>query len=291
MSVEGSSARDLELESGVKGLYLVENAPLEGLLFDRNVVGTEFKLLCLHSSKLFVRHLADELAASDVTELVVLSKGLLYQLGSAVEAEMSSNLPTNLVATSRVAVSAEDAKVEVSYSSFDAGGSRLIIGDTVASGATLVAAIEKYTTVHHLEHVYVLSYAGALVGAARLAEYCKSRGVGLTMLFGLAAFGLGENGFDLSFLHPQTLAREEYRQRARAQFSGKAVSAVGWDFGSQVLSPAKYRALCWIEAEASGLHGSPAFAVEERPANFDLVRHESPAFAGLRLDLAWGEPL
>jgi hypothetical protein len=279
--VHGSKAYSVERKSGVHGLYVVENEPLERMLFDRNVIDLPFKRNCWEASRLFIRHLADELVVDDVSELVLLSKGLVYQLGEAMAAEGLANLPVNLVATSRVAVSSADARVEILYSSFDAGGSTLIIGDTVASGATVVAALEKYTTRHYLRHVYILAYAGALVGAARIADYCAMKGVRATILFGLGAFGLGENGFDLSFLHPATVTKSHYRQRAFEQFDGKNVSSVGWDFGSQVTSPTKYRALCWIEAEVWGLHGSPALALEQRPASPELVSHEAPAYSGL----------
>lgn len=277
----GSSVVEpIEARTGVPGLHLVHNQALEAMLFDRNLTGLPFRRVCLAASREFVRHLRDELDSRGIAELVILSKGLVYQLAEAVAAETGWNLPTNLVSTSRVAVASDDATVEVSYARFDAGGSTLLVGDTVASGATIVAALAEYQRFHPVRRLYVLSYAGALSGAARIADYCAASGIECTMLFGLAAFGLGDNGFDLSFLHPATVTREEYRERARRQFAGHAVSAVGWDFGSQAMAPEKYRQLCWMEAEVWGLHGSAALAVSRAPEDMAILAHEAPAYTG-----------
>jgi hypothetical protein len=92
-------------------------------------------------------------------------------------------------------------------------------------------------------------------------------------------FGLGQNGFDLSFLHPDTVAREAYKERAQTQFDGRPVSAVGWDFGSQAISPGKYRQLCWIEAEMWGLQGAACLEVAQRPQDLSELGHERAAYA------------
>lgn len=122
-------------------LWIVENAPLERLLFSRNIVGWPFYELCGRASAHFVDHLSDEVDGA--SELMILSKGLVYQLISAVGLVRGVTLPLNVIATRRSAVSESDAAIEVSYSRFDAGGKSLIIGDTVASGATIVAATRQ----------------------------------------------------------------------------------------------------------------------------------------------------
>jgi hypothetical protein len=267
-------------DDGARNLYIVENEPLEALLFNRNVIGTSFEAGCLECSRLFLQHVADDLATtSDVSELVILSKGLVYQVGRAFSEEIGRGLPLNLIATRRSAVAGDEATIDVPYGRFDAGGSTLVIADTVASGATIVAAIAAYRRERPLTAVYVLSAAGALVGARRISAYCEGVGVESHLLFGLAAFGLGQNGFDLSFLHPDTITQHKYVERAHDQFAGHPASAVGWDFGSQVQSPQKYRELCWMEAEKWGLHGHPSFGLESQPRDLSLLSGEAAAFS------------
>jgi hypothetical protein len=277
LQIEGSTAELHKVDGAT--IYIVHNESLEGLLFDRNLTGTGFRSACLSSSRYFIRHLADEYDVGCIAELVILSKGLLYQLSEAAPQEIGHNLPTNLIATSRVAVSGDSAKVIITYSQLEAPADTLIIGDTVASGATIIESLGAYKEKYSLQRLYILSYAGSKVGALRIAEFCRSNSIACTFLYGLAIFGLGDNGFDLSFLHPDTITREGYRNRARIQFSGHEASAVGWDFGSQAMAPTKYRHLCWIEASVWGLLDKECFEVAEEPLDLSELSHEKPAYA------------
>jgi hypothetical protein len=47
------------------------------------------------------------------------------------------------------------------------------------------------------------------------------------------------------------------------------------------MAPAKYRALCWLEAEVWDLHGSECLLLEERPQSLELVRREAGAYSSL----------
>ena len=276
--VKGSRARLLSAETSSPEVYLVSNKPLEELLFNRNVLGNEFRRLTYESSRLMLRHVVDELSSAAYSELVVLSKGLVYQLAQAAAVEGIADLPCNLIATSRVAVTAKTAEVAVSYSRFDAGGERLIIGDTIASGSTMIAVLSSYLKKRPLREVIILSYAGTWIGVAAITQFCRDNGVACKHLLGLAAFGLGANGFDLSFLHPETICDAAYVARAAEQFAGKPVSAVGWDFGSQAMAPQKYRELVWLEAEVFGLHGHPSLACAVKPGDLENLRQEKAAF-------------
>ncbi|UUU32148.1 hypothetical protein JIX56_20815 [Streptomyces sp. CA-210063] len=277
----GSFLEKVELGDSSPHLSLVHNDPLERIMFDRNLAGVEFRRACLEASRLFIDHLMDEFDPEHAAELMILSKGLVYQLAEAVATQTGKNLPTNLIATSRVSVSSDQVKVEIPYAKFEAPSRTLLVGDTVASGATIVAALEAYRKLHPLDQVFVVSYAGTLVGARKIEEYCRKRAIKVKFLFGLAAFGLADNGFDLSFLHPETVCREEYRRRAAEQFAGIPVSAIGWDFGSQAMAPQKYRQLCWIESEMWKLQGEACFKTAEQPHELSLLRHEEAAYSDI----------
>lgn len=276
-SVEGSVA--LSIADHVPELSIICNDSLESLLFDRNTIGLEFKRRCRAASEAIVRHLPDELSREGTAELMILSKGIAYQLSDAVESQLGLNLPLNMISTTRVAVDSEGIEIAVSYQRFDAGGAHLVIGDTVASGETIVAALSAYREVHDLQSVTIISFAGALVGAVRIAEYCRAAGIECRLLFGLAAFGLGDNGFDLSFLHPETLTLNKYIDRAVLQFEGKAVSAVGWDFGTQYVAPTKYQYLCWAESVHWNLVGHASLALAAEPPDIGVLANEKSAFA------------
>jgi hypothetical protein len=226
-------------------------------------------------------HFEDELVedGENIAELLILTKGLHYELRRAFATVLRRNLETNFVATRRVAVHGQEASVAVLYEDFDAGHNNLVIGDTIASGATICAALSAYLKRHAIAKLYVFTFAGSGVGGKRIGALCRQHGIDLTIAYGLAAFGLGANGFDLSFLHPDTLTSGLYTDRAARQFRGKAVSAAGWDFGSQAQAIEKYRNLCWIEAQCWDLHEGEIFAVAERPRDMRLVQKEHAAWA------------
>jgi hypothetical protein len=269
----------VEVEA-VQRAFIIRNQPLERLLFDRNLIGLEFESTCEACSAEFVRHFEDELTAvaGETAELVILSKSLRYGLKRAFATVLHRNLETNFVATRRVAVDGDEATVRVLYEDFDAGHPNLVIGDTIASGATICAALDAYLAHRPLSQVFIFTVAGSGVGGRRIGAFCRQRGIDLTIAYGLAVFGLGANGFDLSFLHPDTITSASYVTRTAKQFDGRPVSAVGWDFGSQSQAIEKYRHLCWIEAEYWDLHDSDAFAVAVRPRDPGLLARECRAW-------------
>jgi hypothetical protein len=280
----GSNARMVRLDGDTE-VCIVENQPLEELLLNRKLTGVKFRQACLLSTRLFLRHILEELTSYPVSELMILSKGLVYQLGEAFALETGRNLPTNIVAAMRARVEGEAAKIDLPYSRLDAGGDRLIIGDTVASGSTLIAVLDEYRLHHELSQVYLLSYAGSALGAKAVTKYCRARQIGLLIMYGLAAFGLGDNGFDLSFLHPDTVASREYVERAHVLYRGQQVSAVGWDFGSQMMAPDKYKRLSWVESRLLGID-EETFGGIIPVTNADEVWQEKDAFK-LRAGELW----
>ncbi len=277
---------DLSERTGVKNLFVAQDHSLEQLLFDRTVVGSEFAKHCLDGSRFLIGCIDRAwLARPTTAELVLLSKGLAYQMSTAALLEVGVALPINLVATRRVDASSEDALIEIPYHRFDAGGSDLVIADTVASGASICRALDEYRLDHPVETITVLSFAGSLMGARRIERYCDAEGISACFVFALAAFGLADNGFDLSFLHADTIADPAYVERAAQQFGGQPVSAVGWDFGSQSMAPDKYARLSWVEAEIWGMHAHPQFAHQLEPETWAEVRLEAAAYRDLRPDL------
>ncbi len=273
------------VDVGVPSTYIMRCSALEQLLFDRNLTGAGFAAACLRASEAFVSHMEPELRQASATgvlaELLLLSKGLCYSMGQAVRNALGLNLQLNLVATSRRAVDAHGARIAVTYTNLDAGGTHLIIGDTLATGASVRAALDVFATREEPGHVWLFAIAGSGQGARSVAAYCEERGIALTVVFGLAAFGLAANGFDLAFQHPETVARPEYVERANSSFAGMPISAVGWDFGSQMLAIRRYRQLCWLEARYWGIQPSQVFSDAEEPtADACLVGPEFPARSG-----------
>ena len=258
-------------------VFIATSPALEQLLLDREAVGLEFSRRARAAVADLFGNVADELKSGNFAELVLLSKGVVYDLRGAAE-RAGVSLPTNLMATSREAVSGHDASVSVTYRSIATPAESLVIGDTVASGASICAAISAYSEVRPLRRVIVLALAGAGVGVRRIAHFCEARDIEFTAVLGLASFGLAPNGFDLSFLDEDTDCDARYREETLQRFGGAPVSAVGWDFGSQAIAEDKYRALCWVERKYWGLEQTDALKVSRRPTSRGQIEHERAAF-------------
>jgi len=286
LTVSGSTAYAPTIE-GVSNLFICENEPLERLLFNRHRVGLEFVRVCREASVYFLQHLKSSLVdeCDNISELMILTKGHYYWLHHAYERVFDRNLPINFIATNRTDVSDTGVSVSVHFANFDAATDTLLIGDTIASGETICTALTAYIENHTLRRVIVLSYAGTVVGAQRISAFCRSRNIETVFLFGLAAFGLAQNGFDLSFLHNQTVTSSKYVQRAHQLFAGRGISVAGWDFGSQAQAPKKYHALARIEANYWDLLTSAIFPSSAGPVDASLVQKERAAFAAKISDL------
>lgn len=267
--------------SGIDNAFIIENSALERLLFNRNLVGLDFTKACEESSIAFLQHFASEIRPliGNLAEYMLLSKGLYYWMHNAFSKVFVENLQVNFAATSRVEVTETNTSIEIPYFNFDCPANNLIIADTIASGATICAALAKYLEHHSIHNIFIFSIAGSVVGGQNIAAFCRLNKISLTVVYGLAAFGLAENGFDLSFLHPETITSVKYINKAREVFHNKPVSAVGWDFGSQAQAIYKYKMLCWLEAEKWGLQDTDVFMMKEPPTDLDLIKKEYSAFS------------
>jgi hypothetical protein len=266
---------------GVSNAFILSNLHLESILLNRNLIGLEFTNQCELSTKAFLEHFRPEIIptmSDGLAELMLLSKGLYYWMHNAFAAVFDANLEINFAATRRVEVFGGSVRVEVPYFNFDSPADTLILGDTIASGTTVCEALSCYLKHWPLKRVFLFTIAGSIVGGQVISKFCESHKIELTLAYGLAAFGLGTNGFDLSFLHPETITNERYRDQARKLYDSKPISAPGWDFGTQAQAVKKYRMLSWLEAERWGLQDSDSFSEKEPPGNSCLVHKEKAAY-------------
>lgn len=169
------------------------------------------------------------------------------------------------------------ANIEVKYSDISAKASTLVIGDTIATGNSIVATLEHYEKTCKLKRVFIFSFCGSKVGALKIMDYCKKSGIKLTIAYGIAAFGFGDNGFDLPFLHKDTITDKKYIEKAKIVYENLPICAVGVDFASQTQSLKKYANLCSLERKFWGV-GDSVFPFYDDDIDEELVRKEKTAF-------------
>jgi len=227
--------------------YILESRPVERLLFGRELVGQEFARECLLASLDFCRLLAPRLDTRDVAELLILNGGRYYGLASAYSQVFGRPLPVNEVKATRRCTADGTWAADISYRHYVHAAGTLLIGDTVATGVSARVALEDFFTFHLPREVVFFTICGGIPGGRVIAETCARHGVALTLVFGVAAFGLAENGTDLPFLHPETVTDPRYLERARVVYGGKPVCAIG-DWGERGEDPATYLAT-WAETK------------------------------------------
>ena len=227
--------------------YILESRPVERLLFGRELVGQEFAHECLLASIDFCRLLAAPLDTDDVAELLILNGGRYYGLASAYSQVFGRPLPVNEVKATRRRGPDGTWAADISYRRYAHRSGTLLIGDTVATGVSAQMAMEDFFAYHLPREVVFFTICGGIPGGRVIAQTCTRHGVGLTLVFGVAAFGLAENGTDLPFLHPDTVTDPRYLARAEAVYGGKPVCAIG-DWGERGADPATYLAT-WAETK------------------------------------------
>ena len=158
-----------------------------------------------------------------------------------------SLLPENFIGIKRHLDERNQWLADYHYASFEAPCRTVLVGDTVASGASVsqgIRAFAEWGKAHGLEQVHFFSACGSRVGGQRIRQTCVDLGLKATFTHGLAAFGMSEHGWklpdtDLPWLHPDTITQPHYRLRAEIAFQGKPVCAIG-DWGMRCKNPKAY---------------------------------------------------
>lgn len=230
--------------------YVLETPALESFLFDRTVVGIPLLNAAREATVHWLAALRDHTlldSAEQVAGLTILTGGLYYGLQPAWQTVFGTLLPENFIGVKRHLDQRNQWLADYHYVSFEAPCETVLIGDTVASGASVIQGLNAFADwakPRGLRKVHFFSACGSRVGGQRIRAACNALGIDCTFTHGLAAFGMAEKGWqlpdtDLPWLHPDTVTQPHYLQRAQAAFKGKQVCAIG-DWGMRCKNPKAY---------------------------------------------------
>src|SRR5258707_13381566 len=209
--------------------YILESSALEAFLFDRTVVGVPLLNAAREATTHWLGALRDHgllSAGDDVAGLTILTGGLYYGLQPAWQTVFGSLLPEDFIGIKRHLDERNQWFADYHYVSFEAPCRTVLVGDTVASGASVsqgIRAFADWGRAHGLEQVHFFSACGSRLGGRRIRQACADLGLKATFTHGLAAFGMAEHGWrlpdtDLPWLHPDTIARPHHLRRAAQAF-------------------------------------------------------------------------
>ncbi|MFN3910340.1 MAG: hypothetical protein ACK4J0_03875 [Candidatus Anstonellaceae archaeon] len=194
--------------------------------------------------------LKNQVERKSLTELVLLSGGLFYNLNFGFKSLFNFSLPQCFLGISRFMLKNKfgefDARID--YSNFEAlpDNATVLIGDTLATGATLSKAIEHLKKVceeknKKIKSIFFVTLAGSKKGALAFKKATKKfEEVDTAMIFAHQVFHLMPDGTDLRFFGSDALAPAESISQTKkiyGQYLGYNFKCAVFDWGKRCKSP------------------------------------------------------
>ncbi len=255
VEVKGASARRtrvLRVESDclLSNTYIIESPSALQILLQPWIVGARLAGLARISSIDFLRiayHLCPELHDSllgNITEVVPLAGSLYYGIAEAFEAVFGEAVSRSFIGAKRQ-LSPSGWITELAYENFEALAPNpvIIIGDTIATGGTIERIVETtLTQASRVRAIIIYAIAGGLTGAIRIKQLANRIGIPIWLFCSNAIFGVEDNGTDMPWLHPGTIASPRNRKQAVIAYGpdlGRRWCSV-WDWGERAKNPSKH---------------------------------------------------
>jgi len=197
--------------------------------------------------------------ASSVVESVLLTGGLYYQLNSGFKRKFGIALPQCFIGIKRQRVEGTEGGfiAVATYENFESlpDGANVIIGDMVATGATMQKSVYHLLDALHerhygLKNIVICSLACSVTGAEIIreaaekvsAEFPRAR---VSLIVAEELFHLMPDGTDMRFLHPEAVMPDETRERILRNYGGylgREMKCAVFDWGTRCKNPvAHYR--------------------------------------------------
>jgi hypothetical protein len=193
----------------------------------------------------------------DITELVFLAGGLYYQLNSGFRKRFRMALPQCFLGIKRQRIEGSEGEFTAvaTYENFESlpDNGTVIIGDTIATGATLQKGIYYLldalaTKKYKLRNLVICSLACSVNGARLLKEVedrVKSEHPGAKVWLFAAEelFHLMPDGTDLRFLYEDAVMPQETRDRILRTYGGylgKEMKCAVFDWGTRCKNPLRH---------------------------------------------------
>jgi len=229
--------------------YIISNPDSQKIHFDPTITDFELYKLSTKCNEAFLSltkelGLFEGMSAKNITELILVSGGFYYHLNQAFYNVFGYSLPAGFLGVRRVI--GDDPYAVISYDNFEAipENNVTIIGDTIATGATLIDSIKYYLEkAPRVKKLLIFTIAGALPGAQRLAELEKEMsrkyGIELHVFFSDGIFGLDINQTDMKYFHKDSIIAPESQKAAEkdlGKFLGEKLCVI-WDWGQRNKDP------------------------------------------------------
>ncbi len=241
--------------------YIVCSDAGSGILYRPHIAGRELQERMEGMAEVFMDAMSGLVLRgkrqAQITELIFLAGGLYYQLNHGFKRKFGAAIPQCFLGIKRQRVEGSEGAFTAvaTYENFESlpENATVIIGDTIATGATLQQGIYHLldaldTKGYKLENLVVCSLACSINGA-RLMKEVEARvkrdfpGANVYLIVAEQLFHLMPDGTDLRFLYDDALMPDETRKRTLenyGEYLGREMKCAVFDWGTRCKNPIKH---------------------------------------------------
>jgi hypothetical protein len=234
-----------------------------GILYRPHIAGMELQVRMERMAGVFIdaawRLALKGKKASSAAELMLLSGGLFYQLNSGFRKKFRLALPQCFLGIKRQRLEGTEGgfSAVATYENFESlpDNANIIIGDTIATGATLQKAVGYLLAAlaerkSRLESLTMCSLACSVKGAQAVKEAGKSvlaafPEAKVHLVVAEELFHLMPDGTDMRFLYPGAVMPQETRGRILRLYGeelGREMKCAVFDWGTRCKNPIRHYA-------------------------------------------------
>jgi len=241
--------------------FIICSEHASGILFRPHIAGKELQDRMEKVAEVFMdatgRTVLKGKKASQVTEVIFLAGGLYYQMNHGFKARYKKAIPQCFLGIKRQRVEGTEGGFTAiaTYENFESlpDNATVIIGDTIATGATLQKGIYHLLDSfeerdYKLENLIICSLACSVNGAHLMKEIEQKvkrdfPGANVHLFVAEELFHLMPDGTDLRFLFDDCVMPDETRDRVLktyGEYLGKEMACAVFDWGTRCKNPIKH---------------------------------------------------
>jgi len=246
-------------ESLLPDTYIICSDAARSVLYSPHLVGKRLQDAMEKNSAIFADITAARVLSGakreSICELVLLSGGLYYSLNHGFKKSFGFALQQCFIGIQRQRVEGRQGQFRAvaGYENFESlpNDAHVIIGDTMATGSTLVKGIQLLLDAaedrgRSIKSITVLTLAGSADGARKLCKLARTHilpqhpGCKVSLYACEMLFHLMPDGTDLRFLMPDSIMPDESRQEALQRYGkylSKNMRCAVFDWGTRCKNP------------------------------------------------------
>ncbi|MBN2477935.1 hypothetical protein JXB01_01460 [Candidatus Micrarchaeota archaeon] len=247
-----------ESEEIPENTYLITSKESKDILYNPQIAGKKLQDRMQKMSEIFVdavsRIALKDVKKKEIVEFVLLSGALYYELNHGFKKVHEFAVPQLFLGIKRQRVEGMEGQFRAvaTYENFESlvDNATVIMGDTIASGATILRSIQILFDIaeeknYKIKNLIVLTLAGSTKGARLLKEMedkIKKRSP-KTKFYLFAAeqfFHVMPDGTDLRFLREDTIIPDETKKYTLEKYGpvlGRDMKCAVFDWGTRCKNP------------------------------------------------------